>query len=64
MFGSNRIKLDPALVARAKLCAERAGYSSVDEFIAHTVERAVSEIEDAPDEAELKKRLKGLGYLS
>jgi hypothetical protein len=64
MFGSNRIKLDPALVARAKRCAERAGYSSVDEFIAHTVERAVSEIEDAPDEAELKKRLKGLGYLS
>jgi hypothetical protein len=64
MFGSARIKLDPALLERAKRCAERAGYSSVDEFIHHTIERAVSEIEGAPDEQELKRRLKGLGYLS
>jgi hypothetical protein len=64
MFGSSRIKLDPVLLARVKACAERAGYSSVDEFIAHTLERAVSELESAPDEEELKRRLKGLGYLS
>jgi hypothetical protein len=64
MFGSNRIKLDPALLERATRCAERAGYSSVDEFISHTIERAVAELESAPDEEELKRRLKGLGYLS
>ena len=64
MFGSSRLKLDPALLERAKRCAERAGYASVDEFIAHTVERAVAELESAPDEEELKRRLKGLGYLS
>jgi hypothetical protein len=63
MFGSSRIKLDPALLERAKRSAERAGYASVDEFIAHIVERAVSELESAPDEEELKRRLKGLGYL-
>lgn len=63
MFSSSKIKLDPALLARAKACAERAGYASVDEFIAHTIERAVAELESAPDEQELKRRLKGLGYL-
>ena len=64
MFGSNRIKLDPHLLERAKKCATLAGYSTVDEFIAHTVERAVAQLEDAGDEDELKRRLKGLGYLS
>jgi hypothetical protein len=64
MFGSNRIKLDPRLLERAKRCADLAGYSSVDEFIGHTVERAVAQLEDAGDEDELKRRLKGLGYLS
>jgi hypothetical protein len=64
MFGANRIKLDPHLLERAKRCAALAGYSTVDEFIAHTVERAVAQLEDAGDEDELKRRLKGLGYLS
>ena len=64
MFRSNRITLDPHLLERAKRCAALAGYSSVDEFIAHTVERAVAQLEDAGDEDELKRRLKGLGYLS
>ena len=64
MFGAHRVKFDPRLFERARLCAERAGYASVDEFIVHTVERAVASIEDAPDGQELKRRLKGLGYLS
>jgi hypothetical protein len=64
MFGSNRIKLDARLLERARRCADLAGYSSVDEFISHTVERAVAQLEDAGDEDELKRRLKGLGYLS
>jgi hypothetical protein len=65
MFGSNRIKLDPRLLERATRVSQAAGYSSVDEFITHTLERAVSQLEDAGgDEEELKRRLKGLGYLS
>ncbi len=64
MFGSNRVKLDPELLARARRCASTAGYASVDDFVAHIVERAVRELEDAGDEQELKRRLKGLGYLS
>ena len=65
MFGSNRIKLDPRLLERATRVSKEAGYSSVDEFITHTIERAVAQLEEAgDDEEELKRRLKGLGYLS
>jgi hypothetical protein len=64
VFGSNRIKLDPRLLERATRVSQAAGYSSVDEFITHTLERAVAQLEDAGDEEELKRRLKGLGYLS
>jgi len=63
MFGSG-IKIDKALLARAKRCADLAGYSSVDEFIVHIVEREVSRVEQAGSEDEMKKRLRGLGYIS
>ena len=63
MFGS-RIKLDKALVARAKRSADLAGYSSVEEFITHALEKELAEIEEAASEQELKKKLKGLGYIS
>jgi len=64
MFGTSRIKIDKALLARAKRCADLAGYSSVDEFIVHIVEREVSKVEEGGSEDEMKKRLRGLGYIS
>ncbi len=64
MFGSNRIKLDPQLLARARQAATRAGYATVEEFITHAVEKAVTQLEDPGDDEELKRRMKGLGYLS
>ena len=64
MFGSSRIKLDKALLARAKRCADLAGYSSVDEFIVHIIEREIARVEEAGSEDEMKKRLRGLGYIS
>lgn len=63
MFGS-RIKLDPALLTRAKRFADLAGYSSVDEFVAHVLERELAKFEGADSEEEIKKKLKGLGYIS
>ena len=63
MFGS-RIKLDKALLARVKRRADLAGYSSVDEFIAHLLEKEVAQLDEAESEQELKKKLKGLGYIS
>jgi hypothetical protein len=65
MFGSHKkIALDKALYERARRCARLAGYSSVDEFITHALEKALAQIEDGASEEEVKKRLKGLGYLS
>ena len=63
MFGSG-IKIDKPLLARAKRCADLAGYSSVSEFIVHIIEREVARVEEAGSEVEMKKRLRGLGYIS
>ncbi|HEX7796197.1 MAG TPA: hypothetical protein VF456_17665 [Vicinamibacterales bacterium] len=63
MFGSG-IKLEKALLARVKRCADAAGYSSVDEFVAHVLEKEIASIEQSDSEAEIKRKLKGLGYIS
>jgi len=63
MFGS-RIKLDKDLLERVRKFADIAGYSSVEEFIAHALEKELAQLEEADSEEEIKKRLKGLGYLS
>jgi Arc/MetJ-type ribon-helix-helix transcriptional regulator len=62
MFGP-KVRLDKDLHERLKRCAEAAGYSSVDEFIRHTLDKAAQAIEEADSEEEVKKRLQGLGYL-
>jgi hypothetical protein len=64
MFGSGRIKLDKALMARVRRYAAIAGYSSVEEFITHVLEKEMKHLDGAQSEDEIKKRLKGLGYIS
>ncbi len=63
IFGSG-VKLDKGLIARVKRISDLAGYSSVEEFITHALEKELAQLEGAGSEEELKKRLKGLGYLS
>ena len=63
MFGS-KIKIDEALLEKASKYASIAGYSSVEEFINHALEKEISKLEGADSEAEIEKRLKGLGYIS
>ena len=63
IFGGN-VKLDKALLAKVKRYSDLAGYSSPDEFITHALEKELALLEGAESEQELKKRLKGLGYLS
>jgi hypothetical protein len=63
MFGSG-IKLDKALRARVKRYADLAGYSSVDEFITHVLEKELAKLEGSDSEEDIKKKLKGLGYIS
>ena len=64
MFGRNRIKLDQDLLTKVRRYAALAGYSSVEEFITHALEKQIAHLEAAATEEEIKKRLKGLGYLS
>ena len=64
MFGSNAIKLDKNLLAKVKRYADLAGYSSVEEFITHALEKEVALLDQADSEEEVKKKLKGLGYIS
>lgn len=63
IFGTG-VKLDKALLSRVKRIVDLAGYSSVEEFITHALEKELAQLEGAESEEELKKRLKGLGYLS
>ncbi|MCC7241922.1 MAG: hypothetical protein IT180_08355 [Acidobacteria bacterium] len=63
MFGSG-IKLDKALVARAKRYADLAGYASVDEFITHILEKELAKLDGSDSEEDIRKKLKGLGYIS
>jgi len=63
MFGTS-IKLDKGLYAKVKRYADLAGYSSVNEFVTHALEKEIAHLEDADSPEEIKKRLKGLGYIS
>jgi predicted CopG family antitoxin len=60
-----KIKIDKDLFAKLKKVADIAGYSSVDEFIIHILEKEVSRFGgDSSSDEEIKKKLEGLGYIS
>jgi metal-responsive CopG/Arc/MetJ family transcriptional regulator len=62
-MASAKVKIDSALLDKVKKYAEMSGYSSVEEFITHCLEREIAKIEEADSEEEIKKKLKGLGYI-
>ncbi len=66
MFGY-KLKIEDDLLEKLKKCSETAGYASVDEFIIHALEKEVTAILGAEStsasEEEIKKRLRGLGYI-
>jgi len=64
MFGSSRVKLDPGLLKKIRMYAKIAGYSSVEEFITHALEKEIAQLEEAESEDEIRKKLQGLGYIS
>ncbi|HMD99583.1 MAG TPA: hypothetical protein VKM93_19920 [Terriglobia bacterium] len=57
------IKLKKKTWLRVKRCSEAAGYSSPEEFVEHVLERELAKLEDAESDADIVKKLKGLGYL-
>ncbi len=53
------------LLEKIKRYAALAGYSSAKEFITHALEREIATLEESGDsEEEIRKKLKGLGYIS
>ena len=64
MFGKKGIQLDPALMEKVKAAAAKAGYASADEYVAHVLEKELSRTDDASTDADVKKKLEGLGYIS
>lgn len=63
MFGA-KIRIEKELLEKAKKYSAKAGYSSVEEFVQHIIEREISNVEQTDSEDEVKKRLQGLGYIS
>lgn len=63
-MGKARVKLDKDLMDKVKKYAKLAGYSSPEEFITHCLEKEISKLEESKSEEEIKKKLKGLGYIS
>jgi metal-responsive CopG/Arc/MetJ family transcriptional regulator len=64
MFGGPKIKLDKDLFERLTKVASASGYSSVDEFVKHVLEKELANIDEGGSEEEIKKKLEGLGYMS
>ena len=66
----SKIKIDKELLKKAREYAAKAGYTSVEEFVSHIIEKEISKLEESEseeeeeEEEEVKKRLQGLGYIS
>jgi hypothetical protein len=58
-----KINVDTGLYDRAKRAADAAGYSSVDEFIAHCIENEIKRLKLDEAEDQVSNQLRGLGYI-
>ena len=57
-----KITLDDQLWQCAQAHVEKVGYSSVEEFVIHCIEKEL-DAPSAADQAQIDERLRGLGYL-
>jgi hypothetical protein len=63
-MGKAKVKVDKALLEKVKKFAKLAGYTSPEEFVTHCLEKEIAKLEESDSEEEVKKKLKGLGYIS
>jgi metal-responsive CopG/Arc/MetJ family transcriptional regulator len=63
MFGT-KVKIEKSLYQKIKIYSDIAGYSSVEEFVHHALEKEIEQFEGAHSEEEIREKLKGLGYIS
>jgi hypothetical protein len=64
MFGGNKVTIEKVLWEKIKKYASIAGYSSPEEFVLYALEKEMAILEEADSDEEIKKKLKGLGYIS
>ena len=67
MFGFGKtvnVKVDKELHARLVKIADVAGYATVDEFVTQILEKEMLHFEDVGGDADIRNKLKGLGYIS
>ena len=58
-----RVRIPRSLYEDAKTVAVQKGYSSVDEFIRHVLEKTITAHRVGTAEEHVGQRLKGLGYV-
>ena len=58
-----KIKVESGLYDRLKKVSEIAGYSSMEEFVTHMIEKELEKIEVSDDDKAVEERLRGLGYI-
>jgi hypothetical protein len=63
MLSKTTLKLNKTICERARRAAQAAGYSSVEEFVEHAVEKELANHEESLSKDDLVRKLKGLGYL-
>jgi len=64
MFSSGvKVRIDRALYDRLARIAQAGGYASAQEFVVHVLEREAARFDDADEDAEVEKQLRGLGYI-
>jgi hypothetical protein len=59
----SKIKIEADLYERAKRAAQEAGYSSVEEFVAHCIENELKRLKIEQAETQVSDQLRGLGYI-
>ncbi|MBW2230146.1 MAG: hypothetical protein JRH17_07150 [Deltaproteobacteria bacterium] len=65
MFGNTvKVKLEKDLMDRIRKVADVAGYATPEEFVVHVLEKEMLHFEDAGSDADIRDKLKGLGYIS
>lgn len=57
------IKINKELWEKVKKCADAGGYSSPQEFVTHVLEKELASMDSSESDAEIAKKLQGLGYL-
>jgi hypothetical protein len=58
-----KLNIDSGLYDRAKSAASSAGYSSVEEFVAHCIENELRKLQVDEAEEQVADQLRGLGYI-